>query len=187
MLATFLFLFVTIYISQMGDKTQILTLLLAAKTRKHFFLFLAIMTGFAVSVTLASVFGAGISTVIPHKTLKLITGIIFILLGVIIFFNAKKKAKSPRKLKVKHQFLSVALLIFLSDFGDKTQIAVALLSTDYSPFLVFVAAMAALGLDTVLMIFFSKAITKRFKETTIKKLAGGVFAAIGVYLLATGF
>lgn len=183
MLATFLFLFVAIYLSQMGDKTQLLTIFLAARTKKSFLLFFAIMTGFAMSVTLASVFGAGISSLIPHNILRLVTGVIFIMLGIVIYIQGNKKKKAPKKLKIKHQFLSIALLIFLSDFGDKTQIAVALFSIDYSPFLVFTAAMAALGLDTILMIFFSKAITKKLKEATIKKFAGIIFATIGIYLL----
>lgn len=183
MLATFLFLFITLYLSQMGDKTQILTLLLASRTKRHIFLFFAIMTGFAVGVTLAAIFGAGISALIPHKTLGIITGLIFVILGIIIFIDGKKKAKKPKNLRIKHQFLSIALLIFLSDFGDKTQIAIALLSTDYPVIYVFIAAILALALDTILMIFFSKTILKKFNEKTIKKIAGIVFAGIGIYLL----
>lgn len=169
----------------MGDKTQLLTLLLASRTKKHIFLFFSIMAGFLVGVTLATIFGASISSIIPHKILSLITGILFVILGIVIFIDGREKSVS-KKLRIKHQFFSIALLIFLTDFGDKTQIAIALLSTDYHPILVFLAAILALGLDTVLMIFFSKAILKKFPEKTIKKIAGLIFAIIGIYILFTG-
>src|SRR5438034_872560 len=79
MLESFLLVFISIFLAQMGDKTQLITLILATKTKKHFLLFLAIMTGFLVGVSLAVFVGAGISQLIPHKVLKIISAVILII------------------------------------------------------------------------------------------------------------
>lgn len=170
----------------MGDKTQILTILLATRSRKHVMLFFAIMAGFAIGVTLAVVFGAGLNSLLPHKTLELISGAIFIAIGAILIKDGVKEHRK-RKLPLGQNFFSIALLIFLSDLGDKTQIAIALLSTNYSPYLVWIVAMLALALDTTIMIFFSKAILKRIKEHVVKRIAGVAFIGVGLYIIATYF
>lgn len=166
----------------MGDKTQILTLLLATRTKKYIPLFFAIMTGFAIGVTLAIILGIGLSTLIPHKMLEIVSGSIFIVIGAILVKDGTAK-KKKKNIPLGGSFLSIALLIFLSDLGDKTQIAITLFSTNYPSWVVWLAAMTALGLDTVIMIFFSKAILKRIKESVVKRLAGLAFAGFGIYIL----
>ena len=183
MFIAFLLMFFSLYLAQMGDKTQLLTILLATKTKKHFLLFVAIMSAFTVSVTIAVIFGAGLSLIIPHVILHIISGSLFILLGVIIVRDGKKKKNKYKSLKLNHPFLAAFILTFLADFGDKTQLALALFAVDYKPLLVFAAGMLALGLDTILMIVFSKVILKFINESLMEKIAGFLFIAAGIFLL----
>jgi putative Ca2+/H+ antiporter (TMEM165/GDT1 family) len=175
-------MFFSLYLAQMGDKTQLLTLLLATRIRDHVMLFLAIITGFAVGVGLAVTVGAGISELIPHRTLKIISATVFIVLGILIIRKSRQSIKKYKKKHFHHQFLSTALIIFLTDFGDKTQIAIALFSASYHPLLVFLAGILALGLDTFIMIYFSKVILHKIREKTIEKIAGILFILTGVFL-----
>lgn len=186
MLAAFLLLTTTLYLAQMGDKTQVLTLLLATRTKRHMMLFFSIMTGFAIGVTLAVVLGAALTRIIPHNLLEIISGIIFIIIGALVLKDGVKEQK-VKKMPLSNSFVSIAILIFLADLGDKTQIAVALFSTNYSPWLVWISAMTALGIDTIIIIFFSKAIIKKINEKTVKKLAGIAFIAVGAYILVDNF
>lgn len=184
MLGVFLFLTVTVYVAQIGDKTQVLTLLLATRTKKHVTLFFAIMLGFALSNIVAVLFGEMLRELIPHETLVIISALLFTSIGLFIFRDSITK-KERRKHFFGSGFWPIALLILVSDFGDKTQIAAMLFSTTYPPFIVWLAVMTALLLDTALMIFFSKAIIHFMKEHIIKRIAGVVFIVIGLYLFGT--
>lgn len=175
-------MFFSLYLAQMGDKTQLLTLLLATRVKNHVMLFFAIMTGFAVGVVLAVIFGSALALLIPHKLLKVVSGIIFIILGVLIFLDGRKSTNKYKKLRYHHHFFSIAGLIFLADFGDKTQIAIALFASSYPPVIVFLAGIAALGLDTLLLVLFSKFIAKKVKESLLEKIAGTIFIGVGTLL-----
>lgn len=78
------------------------------------------MSAFTVSVALAVIFGAGLSLIIPHNILHIISGSVFILLGIIVFKDGKKKKQKYKHLSLKHPFLTAMVLTFLADFGDKT-------------------------------------------------------------------
>lgn len=182
MLSTFFLMFFSLYVAQMGDKTQLLTLLLATRIKNHVMLFFAIMTGFAVGVALAVTVGAGISELVPHKILKIISGTVFIILGILLFRRSRQSVKQYKKKHFQHHFLSTALIIFLTDFGDKTQIAIALFSASYHPLLVFSAGILALGVDTFIMIFFSKIILRKLREKVIESLAAILFVLTGLFL-----
>ena len=176
-------MFFSLYLAQMGDKTQLLTILLATKIRKHVLLFIAIMSAFTISVALAVIFGAGLSLIIPHHILHIISGSLFILLGILLIRDGKKKEIKHKRLKLTHPFLTAFILTFLADFGDKTQLALALFAADQNAFLVFGAGILALGLDTFLMIIFSKLILKKINHALIERLAGILFILSGIYLL----
>ena len=183
MLAAFFLVFSSIALAQMGDKTQLITIILATRTKKHPILFLSIMSGFAVGVSIAVIFGAGIASIIPHTYIKVASGGIFVALGTILFLNSTMVQTVNKKKHYQHHFLSTAFVILLADFGDKTQIALALFSATYHPFVVFAAGLLALGLDTFVVMYFSKRIAKHFNEKTIEKLASVSFILVGVFLL----
>lgn len=184
MLASFILMFVSLYLAQMGDKTQLLTLYLATKVRKqHFILFLAIMTAYLISEAVVVVFGASLNLIIPHNILHIVSGIIFLILAVFLIRDGRQKKKKYKNLRFHHLFLTTMFLIFLADFGDKTQIAITLYAAANNPFLVYLAAILALGLDTVIVITFSKVIAKKINESLVERLSGVVFAIVGILLI----
>jgi putative Ca2+/H+ antiporter (TMEM165/GDT1 family) len=182
MLQAFLLIFVSIFLAQMGDKTQLITLLLAAKTKKHFLLFLAIMLGFLIGVTLAVFVGAGISQIIPRNVIKIASAVIFILLGLFLLCKKETANKHFKQLRFGNQFITTSLIILVADFGDKTQIALALFAISNNPFLVIAAGILALSAVTILTIYFSKAITAKIKPFIIEKAAGALFILMGIVL-----
>jgi putative Ca2+/H+ antiporter (TMEM165/GDT1 family) len=74
-------------------------------------------------------------------------------------------------------------MIFLSEWGDKTQIASALFGAEYNPFLVLAGTLSALTLLSVIAIYSGKYIHQRVDRKTISRVSGAAFIIIGVSFL----
>ena len=127
---------------------------------------------------MAIVAGAWITTIIPINYLKIISAIVFITLGLFMFFN--KDAEEEKETFQKNPFIAAFFIIMLTEWGDKTQIAAAIFATQYNSILVFIGTMAALTLLTLIAIFFSKIISKKINKNLLNKIAGIVFIIIGI-------
>ena len=95
MLLTLLFTtFVTVFLAEMGDKTQLTTITLSSTTNKP----LAVFIGSSIALILATLLGAlaggSIANLIPDFILKLISGIVFLFLGINILAQNKKEITS---------------------------------------------------------------------------------------------
>ena len=80
-------------------------------------------------------------------------------------------------------FASGFLAVFLSEWGDKTQLASTVFATQYNPFLVFLGVMTALVLLSFAAVYTGKLLLKKFSRDKVEKIAGVLFIVIGGYLL----
>ena len=92
MLLTLLFTtFVTVFLAEMGDKTQLTTITLSSTTNKP----LAVFIGSSVALILATLLGAlaggSIANLIPAFLLRVISGIVFLIIGIIFLAQSKKE------------------------------------------------------------------------------------------------
>ena len=172
MLSDFLIPFITIGISELGDKTQLAVMALAAKTKKPLPLFSGAMLGFLVADGLAILLGTFLTKLIPEYYIKILAGIIFIIVGILAII---KKEGNERTQELKNPFLAGFVLVVISEMGDKTQIAAGLFATQFNPWLVFIAVLAALSLTTGLSIVLGKAISKVLSEKHISLISGILF------------
>ena len=122
--------------------------------------------------------GSWITTLIDIKILKIISGSVFIIFGIFMLLN-RKEEKEDKKYD-KNAFISAFLLIFLTEWGDKTQIAAALFATQYNALLVLIGTMLALTALSLMAIFFGKIIAERMNKNLIKKIGGIVFIILGL-------
>jgi len=172
---------IAVGLAELGDKTQLSLLLLSTKTRKHLQLLLGAMLAFFVVDGAAVLLCSWITYLLPVKVLKIVSGIIFIILGVVILREHKGKKES--KLFLKNSFISGFILIFMTEWGDKTQIASGLFVTKYNALMVLTGTMIALTLLSLLAIYLGKFITDRVAKKTATKIAGAVFLATGISFL----
>jgi len=120
----FIIPFLAIAIAELGDKTQVSILLLSSRTKNYSYIFLGVFFAFLIVDGIAIVAGNLISSVVEVTILKPISGIVFIIFGVYMLLN-KKEEKEEKKYD-KNIFVSAFLMIFLTEWGDKTQVAAAL-------------------------------------------------------------
>jgi len=95
MVLTLLFTtFVTVFLAEMGDKTQLTTITLSSTTNKP----LAVFIGSSIALILATILGAlaggSIANLIPAYLLKLLSGIVFLIIGFSLLSQSKKETSN---------------------------------------------------------------------------------------------
>ncbi len=173
--------FISIALAELGDKSQLLIFLLAARTKRHLQLLIGAILGFIIVDGFAIVIGSWVVNIIPAFWIKIMTGIIFIILGVLMLMA--KKEESEKKTEVKNPFLASFLMILMAEWGDKTQIASALFATKYNSFSVFLGVIGALTILSTSAIYVGKFIAHKIKPTVTTKVAGTIFIVVGIISL----
>jgi putative Ca2+/H+ antiporter (TMEM165/GDT1 family) len=174
---------IAVGLAELGDKTQLSILLLSSKTQKHLHLLLGVMLAFLIVDGTAVLIGSYVMNLVPINYLKIASGIAFTIFGILILRTPKTENES--KLHFKNTFLSGFTLIFISEWGDKTQITSALFATQYNSILVLAGVMTALTLLSITTIYLGKLISKKINKNTITKIAGTAFIALGILMTAS--
>jgi Ca2+/H+ antiporter, TMEM165/GDT1 family len=180
MLQDFLIPFIAVGLAELGDKTQIAVFCLSSNTKKYFRLLLGVMLAFAIADGLAILLGDVITRFVPIVYIKIIAGIIFLAFGIITLLNRDDEKVSC---EMKTPFLSGFGVIFLSEMGDKTQIASALFAAEYNPWLVFLGVMLALSILSIMAVYIGRLLLKNVKKEKISIVSGVLFVIIGLWTL----
>jgi putative Ca2+/H+ antiporter (TMEM165/GDT1 family) len=175
--------FTVIVLAEIGDKSQLVCMTLAARYRPWPVLFGAVVA-FAFLNSIAVLFGAAAAQWLPEKVVLGIVGILFLLFGL----HALRSAGDQEEAVQLHRgsrglFFSTVLLITLAEFGDKTQIAVAGLSSTSDPYAVWLGATLALALTSALGVWAGRIVMQRISISMLHKISGGVFVVLGLLAL----
>ncbi len=174
----FLIPFITITFAELGDKTMLAMIALSSRHKTaHFKLFLGLFFGVLLVDGLAILAGAYLLTFLPIKLIKIIAGLLFVGFGIYTLFF--QKVENVR-VHDGSAFLAAFTLMFMTELGDKTQIAAALFATKYNPWLVLISTVAGISLVTALAIFIGKNINKYFKPKMVNLAAGLIFIIVGI-------
>lgn len=173
--------FTAILFAELFDKSQLSVLLLASKTKRHAELLLGVFLAFVVVDGLAILLGSVVTQLLPPLVLRLVSGLLFIVFGVMSLRS--KEEDETTNTKLTNPVTSGFVLVFFSEWGDKTQLASALFATRYNPIFVFFGVITALFLLSVMAIYIGGLLKKNMKQQTIKKIAGVLFLLIGIFFL----
>lgn len=185
MIADILIPLVATGLAELGDKTQLSILLLSSKTKKHLQLLLGVMLAFLIVDGVAVLLGSWIMNIMPMIWLRIFSGVIFVIFGVLIL--RENEVKEENRLNFKNSFLSGFVLIFVSEWGDKTQIASGLFATQYNSWMVLTGVMTALTLLSIVAIYLGKFISNKVDKKVIAKISGIVFIIMGILIGITAF
>lgn len=177
MIPDFIIPFIAIGLAELGDKTQLAIFCLSSKTKKYFSLLAGVILAFIIAEGLAILLGDYITKLIPLNYIKIISGSIFLIFGIITLLNSKEE---ELKCELKKPFLSGFGMILISEMGDKSQIASALFATKYNPLLVFLGVILALTILSIMAVYLGKYITTKLNKKIIAYIAGSLFIIIGI-------
>jgi putative Ca2+/H+ antiporter (TMEM165/GDT1 family) len=167
--------FTLIALAEVGDKSQLVCMTLAARHR-HWPVILGAATAFLVLNTLAVLFGAGVAAWVPERVTAGLVAVLFGAFGI----HALRRQDDAESADVTERsgngiFFTTLLLIFVAEFGDKTQIAVAGLAGSFAPLPVWLGASIALVMVSALGVWAGRTVLQRFPLLWLHRISGGVF------------
>jgi len=165
-------------LAEFGDKTQLSILILSTKMEKHLHLLIGVVVAFLLVDGIAVSVGSWITNVVPVTVLRIASGIVFIIFGVLIL--TEREVKKIGKSYSRSPFLSGFVLILITEWGDKTQITSAIFATKYNPLLVLSGAVAALTLLSGMVLYLGKSISNKVDKRLMTKIAGTIFILMGI-------
>jgi len=174
-------------LAEIGDKTQLLSLVLAARFRKPVPIILGILVATLLNHALAGAVGAWLTALIGKDALRWVLGLSFIAMAVWIMIPDKldEESSSAPKFGV---FLTTFIAFFIAEMGDKTQIATVMLAARYAE-VAWVVAGTTLGMmiANVPAVLLGEGVAKRVPLKLVHSIAAAIFAILGVLaILNTG-
>ena len=171
-------------LAEMGDKTQLLALLLAARFRKPWPIIGGILVATLLNHSLAGAAGAWVTTWLGPLTLRWVLGLSFIAMAVWMLVPDKLDGDATRAAPRWGVFGTTAMAFFLAEMGDKTQIATAMLAAKYSDWM-WVVAGTTLGmvLANAPVVWLGERLTRRVPLRTVHGISAVIFLVLGVLAL----
>jgi Ca2+/H+ antiporter, TMEM165/GDT1 family len=171
-------------LAEMGDKTQLLSLVLAARFRKPWPIVAGILVATLANHALAGALGSWITTLLGPQLLRWVLGGSFIAMAAWMLVPDKLDEDDAPKAPRFGIFGTTLLAFFLAEMGDKTQVATVALAAQYQQWFAVVAG-TTLGmmLANVPVVWFGERITRRVPIRTVHAVGATIFLALGVFAL----
>jgi len=170
-------------LAELGDKTQLSIFLLSSRTEERLRLLLGTVLAFAIVDGIAVAFASYIANVTSINWLKIGSGAVFLTLGIFMLRNSIKprdgEAMEGGKFHFDDPLLSGFMLIFMTEWGDKTQISSAAFAIRYNASMVFIGTMVALTLSSIAAIYLGRLVSSKVDRALMDRIAGIAFIAIG--------
>jgi len=170
-------------VAEIGDKTQLLSLVLAARFRRPWPIVAAIAVATLLNHAMAAGVGTWVTAHVPATTLRWVLGLSFIAMAgwALVPDKLDEQPGAATRFGV---FATTLVAFFLAEMGDKTQVATVALAAQQGVFLAVVAG-TTLGMliANVPVVFLGERITRKLPLRAIRIVAAVLFAAMGVFVL----
>ena len=168
-------------LAEMGDKTQLLALVLAARFRKPWLIFLGILVATLANHGLAGALGAWVTTVVGPQVLRWILGVSFIAMAVWMLIPDKLDEGDADGAPRWGVFGTTLVAFFLAEMGDKAQIATVMLAAQYNAYL-WVVAGTTLGmmLANAPVVWLGDRITRLVPIRVVHGVSAVIFLVLGL-------
>ena len=170
-------------LAEIGDKTQLLSFLLAAKFRKPWPIIAGILAATLANHALAGAVGNWITLQVGPEALRWFLGLSFLAMAVWILIPDKLDAKNTHFVKLG-VFGTTLIAFFIAEMGDKTQIATVALAAHYQAFTaVVIGTTLGMMIANVPAVLLGDRIAHRMPVAAMHSIAAAIFALLGIAML----
>lgn len=175
-------------LAEMGDKTQLLALILAARFRKPWPIVSGIFVATLANHAMAGAVGAWVNSVLGPDVLRWVLGVSFIAMAVWMLIPDKidddGEARAPRF----GIFGTTVVAFFLAEMGDKTQIATVMLAAKYHAFYwVIAGTTVGMMLANAPVVWLGERMTRLVPLRVVHIVSAVIFVGLGLLALVTNF
>lgn len=174
--------FILVFISEMGDKTQLLALVLACRFRKPWTVMLGIFVATILNHFFASTVGVWLGSLVSDLTAQIILAISFFVFG--FWMLVPDEAGEIKEAGSFNAFTTTVISFFLAEMGDKTQLATVALAAKYaSPWYVTIGSTLGMIASNALAIFFGKKFLRKIPLQWVRRVACAMFLVFGTAVI----
>mgnify|MGYP000095914499 CR=1 FL=1 len=171
-------------LAEIGDKTQLLAFILAARFKKPLPIVLGILVATIVNHGLAGALGAWITSVISPGTLRWVLGLSFVAMAIWTLIPDKIEEEETQVAHRLGVFGATLVTFFLAEMGDKTQIATVAMAAHYpTPWLVVTGTTLGMLIADVPAVFVGDKLADRIPMRLVHTIAAAIFALLGAATL----
>jgi putative Ca2+/H+ antiporter (TMEM165/GDT1 family) len=170
-------------LAEIGDKTQLLSLVLAARYRRPMPIVLGILVATLANHALASALGTWLTTLMGPNALRWVLGLSFLAMAVWMLIPDKLDGEAPPTGRLG-VFGATLIAFFIAEMGDKTQIATVALAARYGEF-AWIVAGTTLGMmiANVPAVLLGDRLSQRLPVKLVHAVAAVIFALLGITVL----
>ena len=171
-------------LAEMGDKTQLLALLLAARFRKPWPIVWGILIATLANHALAGALGAWVTTFLGPTALRWTLGVSFIAMALWMLIPDKLDEGEASTAPRFGVFGTTVVLFFLAEMGDKTQIATVMLAARFDAYIAVVAG-STLGmmLANAPVVWLGERMTRLVPLRVVHLVSAAIFLGLGLWAL----
>ena len=175
-------------LAEMGDKTQLLALILALRFRKPWPIVLGILVATLANHAMAGALGAWVTTVLGPDVLRWVLGVSFIAMALWMLIPDKMDDDDTGAAPRFGVFGTTVIAFFLAEMGDKTQIATVMLAAQYNAF-VWVVMGTTLGmmLANAPVVWLGERMTRLVPLRIVHLVSALIFLGLGLAALLDWF
>ena len=171
-------------LAEIGDKTQLLALILAARFKKPTPIILGILAATIANHGLAGAVGAWISATVSPDILRWILSLSFIGMAIWTMIPDKIEEEETHIATKFGVFSATLITFFLAEMGDKTQVATVALAAHYAvPLLVVLGTTLGMLIADVPAVFVGDKLANKIPMRVVHSIAAAIFAILGLATL----
>ncbi len=171
-------------LAEIGDKTQLLAFILAARFKKPLPIILGILVATIVNHGLAGALGAWITASVSPEVLRWVLGLSFIGMAIWTLIPDKIEEEETQVAQRFGVFGATLITFFLAEMGDKTQIATVAMAAHYaSPLWVVAGTTLGMLIADVPAVFVGDKLASKIPMKLVHGIAAAIFALLGVATL----